>query len=124
MSEPLSILLHAAARGARLQKNFGYGMGGWDEIPWCNLDGYNCRIHPKDRHLRYGPISRVLFEAAKNPPGYLHHVFDEESAVYEAAFFYACEFRHVDESYSDMKKRDEKSHYLLFVAEALAHEGL
>ena len=124
MSEPLSILLHAAARGARIQKNLGYGMGGWREIWWSDLDQYNCRIHPKDRHLRYGPISRVLFEAAKNPPNDLSSLLTKDSTIEEwAAKDYAFSFKDVEDNFH-ISTKEQRSFFLLLVAESLAHEGL
>jgi hypothetical protein len=123
MSEPLSILLHAAARGARLQKNYGYANGGWRPVGWFNLDHYNCRIDPKDRLLRYGPISRVLFEAAKNPVKHFYASGSgyEESAA-ESCFSFCTSQEAID--YAVNRTKEQRSFFLLLVAEALAHEGL
>ena len=64
----LSTLLHAAARGARLQK---YDPFDWK---WKNVElwkalwyielNYLVRIHPSDEHLMWGPLSRQYYEAA------------------------------------------------------------
>ena len=60
----MSRLLHAAARGARVQT--WAGVLGWRSTslfgPWSYDDGD--RIHPDDEHLAYGPISTALREMA------------------------------------------------------------
>ena len=60
----MSRLLHAAARGARVQT--WAGVLGWRSTnlfgPWSYDDGD--RIHPDDEHLQYGPISTPLREMA------------------------------------------------------------
>lgn len=127
MSEPLSILLHAAARGARLQTRYGYGAGGWQPTSWRNINDYHFRIDPRDRHLRYGPISRVLFEAAENPPEALHLIFEfaeESEEARESAYIFSWGYLPVNGPYYASLTRDARSFFLLFVAEALAHEGL
>ena len=55
----MSRLLHAAARGARIDV--------WYQCKWVSAiavrtvdDLYNYRIHPADEHLQYGPISTAL----------------------------------------------------------------
>lgn len=64
----LSTLLHAAARGARLQK---YDTFDWKwkkvelwEALWNIELNYSVRIHPDDEHLMWGPLSRQYYEAA------------------------------------------------------------
>jgi hypothetical protein len=62
----MSRLLHAAARGARIQTN---DRGGWLDaayIPTADYKGDDFRIHPDDEHLQYGPISTALREMAEN----------------------------------------------------------
>lgn len=121
MSEPLSILLHAAARGAKLQTKISrkWVAGGFHSLAYREQN----RIHPRDRHLRYGPISRVLFEAAKKPP---KTFYDFVGAYKEAATeqcFNFCDV-HEAQAYLITATEKERSFFLLFVAEALAHEGL
>jgi len=59
----MSRLLHAAARGARIEVRY--------EKYWASTiyvrtidDLLNYRIHPEDEHLQYGPISTALREMA------------------------------------------------------------
>ena len=61
----MSRLLHAAARGARIEgshKEFGK----WNSVSAVRLDNfyYDYRIHPDDEHLQYGPISTALRKMA------------------------------------------------------------
>ena len=62
----MSRLLHAAARGARIEAEW---KGVWSGVAGIHLvPKFNCRIHPDDAHLQYGPISTALREmAACNP---------------------------------------------------------
>jgi hypothetical protein len=59
----MSRLLHAAARGARIEDN---GEGVWSESRFVHLVGgdWEFRIHPDDQYLQYGPISAELREMA------------------------------------------------------------
>ena len=59
----MSRLLHAAARGARIEDN---GEGVWSESRFVYLVGgdWEFRIHPDDQYLQYGPISTALREMA------------------------------------------------------------
>lgn len=124
MSEPLSILLHAAARGARLQTKSGLG---WNTVyfsPHKHTNVATWRIHPNDKHLRYGPISRVLFEAAKEPQNYLSDLITKDSTIEEwTAKDYAFSFKEAEDTFHVLTK-EQSSFFLLLVAEALAHDGL
>ena len=65
----MSRLLHAAARGARIE---GLYQRGWIPVFAVRTDGltdgqYKYRIHPDDEHLQYGPISTALREMAEDP---------------------------------------------------------
>ena len=62
----MSRLLHAAARGARIEDN---GEGVWSESRFVHLVGgdWEFRIHPDDANLQYGPISTALREMAEDP---------------------------------------------------------
>ena len=58
----MSRLLHAAARGARIQVMY---QRGWIPAVVVRTDDiYKYRIHPNDAHLAYGPISTALREMA------------------------------------------------------------
>lgn len=65
----LSILLHAAARGARLQW-FDTHTRRWFSATSIPLNtkfvsiGEFYSIHPDDEHLMWGPLSRQYYEAA------------------------------------------------------------
>jgi hypothetical protein len=99
-----------------IQKKY-WQKGSWFECSDWDIDLDYVRIRPQDKHLRYGPISRVLFEAAKEPPEYL------ESIKEWYARDYALEFRGSD-LYNMGMDEGQRSFFLLLVAEALAHEGL
>ena len=63
-------LLFAAARGARIQRKH-YVSAYWDNtrvIPPIGTDhdrDYYYRIHPKDEHLQYGPVSSALRQTSE-----------------------------------------------------------
>ena len=61
----MSRLLHAAARGARIEDD---GVGAWSESRFVHLVGgdWEYRIHPDDEHLQYGPISTALRKMAEH----------------------------------------------------------
>ena len=64
----MSRLLHAAARGARIE---GLYQRGWIPVFAVRTDGltdgqYKYRIHPDDEHLQYGPISTALLKLAED----------------------------------------------------------
>ena len=65
----MSRLLHAAARGARMQRqheHLFHKQVWWEDVPiqWGMDD--ELRIHPDDEHLAYGPISTALREIAED----------------------------------------------------------
>lgn len=60
----MSRLLHAAARGARIQVM--YRRGWIPAIAVRTDDIYKYRIHPADAHLGYGPISTALLKLAED----------------------------------------------------------
>ena len=64
----MSRLLHAAARGARIE---GLYQRGWIPVFAVRTDGltdgqYKYRIHPDDEHLQYGPVSTALLKLAQD----------------------------------------------------------
>ena len=64
----MSRLLHAAARGARIQSRWVDGTQWQTTCQFMFVDDMRCyRIHPDDEHLQYGPISTALREMAEDP---------------------------------------------------------
>jgi len=108
----MSRLLHAAARGAKIQVQW------YDSLQW-QASGQivlvdtmrHYRIHPDDEHLQYGPISTALRDVA----------LTGDCGDYEIPY---CRFViEKEDSYSESTE-DERSMFLLFLAEALADEGM
>jgi len=117
----MSRLLHAAARGARIQFYGQYGDSHtWAEITRIPLDEANrvyYRIHPDDAHLQYGPISTALRERAgdSRPP--------REDFMYDVMAGIVPNYIEGDWAarYENLLHR---SLFLLILAEALADEGM
>jgi hypothetical protein len=125
MTDSLPVLLHAAARGARIQSRDQNWVADREWIVWRMMptdkltESWNFRewrIHPKDHHLRYGPISSVLYEAAKNPPT---HLF----MLPEVADHFAYLMLDPDETFHS-ENLFARSLFLLIVAESLIEDGL
>lgn len=111
----MSRLLHAAARGARIE---GLYQRGWIPVFAVRTDGltdgqYKYRIHPDDEHLQYGPISTALREMAEdyswNPSWehYAAHALEDR--------FTLLDRQHCETDYPL---------FYLFLAEFLADEGM
>lgn len=117
----MSRLLHAAARGARVQRQH-FTATYWEpsRLVWAvepqDCD-YDYRIHPDDEHLQYGPISSALREDAEVSPAYY---FDPR--ISEETCF-AIGTHRVSGLY-DMADPMTRSLFLLILAEALADGGL
>ena len=61
----MSRLLHAAARGARIQSRWVDGTQWQTTCQFMFVDDMRCyRIHPDDENLQYGPVSTELREMA------------------------------------------------------------
>ena len=106
----MSRLLHAAARGARIEWQTVYGA--WKVADDIDVtQSYPQRIHQDDEHLQYGPISTALLKLAEddswNP--------SEERAL---AIAVARQFQ--------VYFGDEPDYplFYLILAEALADEGM
>ena len=103
----------AFARGARVQ--YFYQLR-WEEALSLNRSSsYEWRIHPADEHLQYGPVSSRVRAAALSQP--FSNVIQEQYGVditAEVTSVYHNDF--MDEYHIRM--------YQLFMAEALADEGL
>ncbi len=113
----MSRLLHAAARGARIQSQ-------WRDAhtptyqEWQTNNQFvfidtmrHYRIHPDDDHLQYGPISTALRDVAMTG----------DCGDYEIPY---CRFVIEKEDIYSESTEDERSMFLLFLAEALADEGM
>jgi len=110
----MSRLLHAAARGARIQTN---DRGGWLDaayIPTADYKGDDFRIHPDDEHLQYGPVSTALREMAEDPK----HNSSWEHFLANSA---ANEFT---EYFDSRRGEPDYPLFYLFLAEFLADSGL
>ena len=109
----MSRLLHAAARGAKIQTKWVDSGAQWQTTGQLVLvdDMRYYRIHPADEHLQYGPISTALREMAEddswNP--------SEERALAVAV---ARQFQVFFDDEPDFEL------FYLFLAEALADEGM
>jgi len=109
----MSRLLHAAARGARIQADY---QGVWSGVSGIHLGKtpHDYRIHPDDAHLQYGPISTALREMAED-------VVWRGDWAYFLAGSIANEF--TEHSYRAQCEPDDQLFYL-FLAEFLADEGM
>jgi hypothetical protein len=115
----MSRLLHAAARGARIQTN---DRGGWLDaayIPTADYKGDDFRIHPDDAHLQYGPISTAMREMAKQPKVLAHKVVN-------LPHFGFTIFVESENELREVLQCDTLTHSLfyLILAECLADEGM
>ena len=113
----MSRLLHAAARGARIQEQRQFGSK-WVDTVCIVIPDYEVtpqRIHPDDAHLQYGPISTALRKNAKS--------FD---ARHTSGLPYVEGYFIFTNAEADCLDADElhRSLFLLILAEALAEEGL
>ena len=108
----MSRILFAAARGARIKLLY---QRVW--IPLTNIsivpNTHTYRIHPDDEHLQYGPISTALREMAEDDSRYPRDAEERALALVVARQFQAC---FDDETDFEL--------YYLFLAEALADEGM
>ena len=109
----MSRLLHAAARGARIE---GLYQRGWIPVFAVRTDGltdgqYKYRIHPDDQYLQYGPISTALLKLAEDDSW---NPSEERSLAIAVARQFQVYFG------------DEPDYLLfyLFLAEFLADEGV
>jgi hypothetical protein len=113
----MSRLLHAAARGARIQTKWVDSGDSWQATGQFVLvdDMRYYRIHPNDAHLQYGPISTALREMT----------FDTTLCKYSWEWTLAssatCEFAAGIDAATLATDYDL---YYLFLAEFLADEGM
>jgi hypothetical protein len=121
----MSRLLHAAARGARIQSQ-------WRDAhtptyqEWQTNNQFvfidtmrHYRIHPVDEHLQYGPISTALREMAINdlwyPPSW------QISLAITVSLDVTREF---SELLFSRRENEDYPLFYLFLAEFLADEGM
>ena len=105
----MSRLLHAAARGARIEALYSWG---WGTSVLSHTDSsYHYRIHPDDEHLQYGPISTALLKLAEDDSW---NPSEERSLAIAVARQFQVYFG------------DEPDYplFYLFLAEFLADEGM
>ena len=112
----MSRLLHAAARGAKMQTKWVDSGDSWQTTGQLVLvdDMRYYRIHPEDVHLQYGPVSTALREMAEDV------VWRGDWASFLAGSI-ANEF--TEHSYRAQCEPDDQLFYL-FLAEFLADEGM
>ena len=123
----MSRLLHAAARGARIEgsrKEFDI----WIAVSAVRLDNfyYDYRIHPNDEHLQYGPISTEVRKAAENiaKKAYLHDVLGHYGlAAIDDYLSRPNEFSYCWDKTMNATA-NQKQLFLLILAEFLADEGM
>ena len=108
----MSRLLHAAARGARIEAEW---KGVWSGVAGIHfVPKFNYRIHPADEHLQYGPISTALREMAEDPKqnsSWEHFLANSAANEYTMSF---------DSRFGE----PDYPLFYLFLAEALADEGM
>jgi hypothetical protein len=111
-----SRLLHAAARGARIQNQSAFDQWYDSDYLWFTDPDFEneYRIHPDDEHLAYGPISTALREAASE--GRRWDLTGLIGTMAHAAGNYHGPWW--------MEPELNRSLFLLILAEALADEGL
>ena len=109
----MSRLLHAAARGAKMQTKWVDSGAQWQTTGQLVLvdDMRYYRIHPDDAHLQYGPVSTALREMAEY---YSWNPSWEHRVAHAAADDFAVKF-HGEPDYPL---------FYLILAEALADEGM
>jgi hypothetical protein len=103
-------LLHAAARGARIQALYNRH---WIPTNYFHLvaGDYTYRIHPDDEHLQYGPISTLLREIARTGDCDGADIpYIRTTLITEEGYWKSTE--------------DQQCFFCLTLAEALADEGM
>jgi hypothetical protein len=123
----MSRLLHAAARGARIEgsrKEFDI----WISVSAVRLDNlyYDYRIHPADAHLAHGPVSTEVRKAAETiaKKEYLHDVLGHYGlAAIDDYLSRSNEFGYCWDKTTNATAM-QKQLFLLILAEVLADSGL
>ena len=112
----MSRLLHAAARGAKIQTKWVDSGAQWQTTGQIVLvdDMRYYRIHPADEHLQYGPISTALRDMAEDDGTW------RTDLRWNIAHIVANEFN----DYYDWQCEPDYPLFYLFLAEFLADEGM
>ena len=112
----MSRLLHAAARGAKMQTKWVDSGAQWQTTGQLVLvdDMRYYRIHPADEHLQYGPISTALRDMAEDDGTW------RTDLRWNIAHIVANEFN----DYYDWQCEPDYPLFYLFLAEYLADEGM
>ena len=111
----MSRLLHAAARGARIEWQTVYGA--WKVADDIDVtQSYPQRIHPDDAHLQYGPISTALLKLAEDARAELQPSWEMGLANFSANNFI--------DYYDWQWCEPDYPLFYLFLAEFLADSGL
>ena len=112
----MSRLLHAAARGAKMQTKWVDSGAQWQTTGQLVLvdDMRYYRIHPDDAHLQYGPISTALRDMAEDDGTW------RTDLRWNIAHIVANEFN----DYYDWQCEPDYPLFYLFLAEYLADEGM
>ena len=112
----MSRLLHAAARGAKIQTKWVDSGAQWQTTGQIVLvdDMRYYRIHPADEHLQYGPISTALRDMAEDDGTW------RTDLSWNIAHIVANEFN----DYYDWQCEPDFELFYLFLAEFLADEGM
>ena len=112
----MSRLLHAAARGAKIQTKWVDLGEQWQTTRQLVLvdDMRYYRIHPDDAHLQYGPISTALRDMAEDDGTW------RTDLRWNIAHIVANEFN----DYYDWQCEPDYPLFYLFLAEFLADEGM
>ena len=112
----MSRLLHAAARGAKMQTKWVDSGALWQTTGQLVLvdDMRYYRIHPADEHLQYGPISTALRDMAEDDGTW------RTDLRWNIAHIVANEFN----DYYDWQCEPDYPLFYLFLAEFLADEGM
>ena len=112
----MSRLLHAAARGAKIQTKWVDSGAQWQTTGQLVLvdDMRYYRIHPADADLQYGPISTALRDMAEDDGTW------RTDLRWNIAHIVANEFN----DYYDWQCEPDYPLFYLFLAEFLADEGM
>ena len=113
----MSRLLHAAARGARIQSRWVDGTQWQTTCQFMFVDSMRCyRIHPNDEHLQYGPISTELREMAEHNRSDIRPSWEQGLSNFAANQF--------TEYFDSRQGEPDYPLFYLFLAEFLADEGV